>query len=142
MPNQYKITGYVSPNLTQIDASCKIYEIPLSLYYNFAPSKKHSWLAGAGLSSFLMKSETYDYQYKTPAGQSYTYVKTINNQNKHYFSVLTLSGGYQHKLNNRVALTAEPYVKLPLGGVGLGKVKLNSTGILVTASIKPFAKKK
>jgi hypothetical protein len=33
----------------------------------------------------------------------------------------------------------EPYFKLPLSGVGFGKVKLNSGGVLVTAVIKPFA---
>lgn len=141
-PNQYKFTGYVNPHLTGIDANCKVYEIPLTVYYNFAQAKKHSWVAGAGLSSFLMKSETYDYQYKTSAGQSYNYVRTVTNENKHYFSVLTLSGGYQYKFNSRIALTAEPYIKLPLGGVGLGKVKLNSTGLLLTASVKPFNKRK
>jgi len=39
-------------------------------------------------------------------------------------------------------LTAEPYLKLPLGGVGYGKVKLNSTGILFSVSVKPFEQKK
>ena len=27
-------------------------------------------------------------------------------------------------------------------GIGLGAIKLNSTGLLITAAIKPFAKKK
>ena len=66
----------------------------------------------------------------------------MTNENKHYFSVVTLSGGYQYKLNNRFSFIAEPYVKIPLSGIGLGKIKLNSTGILVTAAIKPFAKKR
>jgi hypothetical protein len=141
-PNQYKFTGYVNPYLTEIDANCKVYEIPLTVYYNFAQVKKHRWLAGAGLSSFLMKTETYDYQYKTPTGQSYNYIRTVSNENEHFFSVLTLSGGYQYKITNRIALTAEPYIKLPLGGVGSGKVKLNSTGILLTTSVKPFIRRK
>ena len=36
----------------------------------------------------------------------------------------------------------EPYVKLPLTGIGYGKVKLNSGGILFSIGIKPFAAKK
>jgi len=38
-------------------------------------------------------------------------------------------------------MSAEPYVKLPIGGVGEGKVMLNSTGVLFTAAWKPFGKK-
>ena len=87
-----------------------------------------------------MKKEKYDYLYNSPAGQTYNYVKTINNENKHYFSVITLSAGYQYNFNNRLSLIAEPYLKLPLSGIGAGKIKLNSTGLLFTGIIKPFRK--
>jgi hypothetical protein len=140
-PTQYKFPGgYTNPNLVKIDADCKVYEIPLAIYYNSRQVKNHNWLGGIGLSSFLMKNESYDYLYKTPAGQSYNYLYAVSNENKHYFSVLTLSGGYRYKLNNRISFIAEPYIKIPLGGIGLGKIKLNSTGLLFTAAIKPFAK--
>jgi hypothetical protein len=142
-PSDYKFpNGYVYPNLVNIQANCNVYEIPVSVYYNFKAAKNHSWLAAVSLSSLLMKKETYDYQYKTAAGVSYNYVNTIDNENKHYFAVLTLSGGYKYKLNNRFAFVAEPYVKLPLAGIGEGKIKLNSTGLLITAVVKPFAKGK
>jgi hypothetical protein len=89
-----------------------------------------------------MKNERYDYNYKTPAGYTYKYSKEASNENKHYFSVLTLSGGYQYMFNKRVSLQAEPYVKLPLIGIGLGKIDLNSAGILFSLTVKPFAKRK
>ena len=141
-PYQYKFTGYVNPGLKNIGADCKVLEIPVSVYYKFKQVKNHNWLGGISLSSLLMKRETYDYNYETAGGQAYSYEKTVNNENKHYFSVLTLSGGYQYQLNNRFSLIAEPYIKVPLTGIGVGAIKLNSTGILVTAAIKPFAKKK
>jgi hypothetical protein len=142
-PYEYKFPGGSTyPNLKSINADCKVYEIPVTLAYNFGAAKNHSWFGAAGLSSLLMKRETYDYFYQTPTGQSYSYAKTITNENKHYFSVLTISGGYQYNLGNRIALLAEPYLKLPLGGVGAGKIKLNSTGLLFTAAVKPFGKVK
>lgn len=126
-----------------IDANCKVYEIPITIIYQFAKGKKHSWFAGTGLSSYLMKKEIYNYDYK------YGYYPTVyhkeyivNNENKHWFSVLTLSGGYEYKFSNAVSFTASPYIKLPLAGVGFGKVKLNSGGVLFTALVKPFAGKK
>jgi len=140
-PDQYHTPGGNYPYLYNVAAACKVYEIPLSVSYNFAQRKNHSWFGNVGLSSFLMKTEDYNYQYKTPAGQYYNYALAVKDQNKHYFSVLTLSAGYKYKLSRRISLQAEPYVKLPLGGVGAGKVKLNSSGILFTATIKPFARK-
>lgn len=141
-PDQYHTPGGNYPYLYNIAAECRVYEIPVSLAYNFGYGKKHNWFGNVGLSSFLMKTEDYNYQYKTPSGQYYNYAIGVKDRNKHYFSVLTLSAGYNYKLSNRVSFQAEPYVKIPLGGVGLGKVKLNSGGILFTATIKPFATKK
>ena len=65
---------------------------------------------------------------------------TVTNQNKHYFSVVDISAGYEHSINKRFSIIAEPYVKLPLSGIGIGKIKLNSAGVLFTAAIKPFLK--
>lgn len=140
IPEEYHAVTY--PNLTTIDADCKILEIPIGLSYNFRQRNKHNWFSGVGLSSFIMKNEGYKYNYKTSTGQTYNYYKEINNQNKHYFSVLTFSGGYNYRLNKRVSIQAEPYLKIPLSGVGLGKMNLKSTGILFTLTVKPFARGK
>jgi hypothetical protein len=88
-----------------------------------------------------MKRETYEYYYKYPSGQTNTKDWTIHNQNQNFLSILNLSGGYQYYFNNRISVMAEPYVNLPLSGVGAGKVKLKSGGILFTLTVKPFLKK-
>ena len=141
-PDQYHAPGGNYPYLTGVNANCKVYEIPVSLAYSFGQHGKHSWFGNAGLSSFIMKKEDYTYNYKNPAGQSYSYYQELSNQNKHYFAVLDLSGGYQYQLSKRLSVQAEPYVKLPLSGVGQGKIKLSSAGVLFTITLKPFAKKK
>ena len=130
------------PNLENIDANCKIYEIPVTVDYKISRNNKESWFVSAGLSSLLMKEETYEYYFKPNYSPNYiTYTKKIHNQNKHYFSVLNLSGGYTRVLNKNISLQAEPYLKIALDGVGYGKVKLNSGGLLFSAVIRPFAKK-
>ena len=130
------------PNMQDIEANCKVYEIPVALSYNFKQKGKHNWSAGVAVSSYLMKKETYDYQYKTAYGQAYSKSYSIENQNKHYFSVLTLSGGYHYDLSKRISIAAEPYFKLPLKGVGFGKVKLKGGGVMFTTTVKPFIRKK
>jgi hypothetical protein len=133
-------TGY--GHLQNVEANCMVYEIPVKLDYNFKRLKNHSWFISTGLSSYLMKKENYDYYYKTPAGELYNKDYTIKNKNKHFFSVLSFSAGYQYYLDNQFSIAAEPYINLPLKGVGEGKVKLNSGGILFTLKMKPFIKGK
>jgi hypothetical protein len=130
------------PNLQNIRANCLIYEIPLNIAYTFNQNNKHNWFISAGLSSYLMKKETYVYDYKNTWGQNETYTRNYSNENSHFFSVLGLSGGYKYNFTSRFSLTAEPYVRIPFAGVGFGKVKLNSAGVLITAALRPFEKNK
>lgn len=130
-----------NPYLYQIDARCRVLEIPVGVTYTFAGQKNHRWFAGAGLASMLMKTEQYDYQYKSATGMQYTRSYGTRNENKHYLAILSLSAGYQYQVGKRFALLAEPYLQLPLNGVGLGKVKLQSTGLLLTAAFRPFGKR-
>jgi hypothetical protein len=141
-PGDYNPPSWVSifyPNFEKVDADCKVYEIPLLVNYNFSSNKKRSWYGTFGLSSYIMKKEDYNYYYKAGT-QTRTKHWVYNNENKHYFSVITLAGGYERKINKNFSVSASPYLKLPWQGVGFGKVKLNSAGILISANIKPFAK--
>lgn len=140
-PSDYKF-AYTPPNynyMTKIDGNCKVLAIPVNISMSFGKSKKGNWYAGTGLTSLLMKTEKYDYEYQYPSGSSYTYTSNHSNENKHLFSILNISGGYRRNLNKSVFIAAEPYLQLPLNsGVGAGKVKMNSTGILFTIGVKPF----
>ncbi len=128
------------PGLESINADCRVNEIPLIINYTFSENLKHAWFGSVGVSSYFMKRETYDYHSKTPWGyQDKSY--TIRGENKHYLSSLRISAGYEKTLNKNISFTAEPYLNLPLSGIGYGKVKLNSAGFLFSLSVKPFAKK-
>lgn len=139
----YHLPDYlVNPyyKLQRVKANCFVYEIPVTLVYNFPQSDHHNWFVSAGLSSYLMKKEDYHYTFKTLAGQTVNYDHSYNNENSHLFSVVNLSGGYQYHFSRRFSLLAEPYLKMPVSGIGFGKVKLNSAGVLITVSLRPFAR--
>jgi len=140
-PNDYHSNYNPPASLQKIEANCLVYEIPLNVLYSFPKLKKHNWFVGGGLSSYLMKEETYEYIHKDPWGQPRYYTANYKNENAHFFSVANLSGGYQYHFSDRFSMMAEPYVKIPLSGVGQGKVQLNSGGILFTAAFKPFFRK-
>lgn len=124
------------PGIQKIDADCYVLEIPLTAVYNFGASKKHNWFVSSGLSTYLMKEETYEYYYKNSWGQMETRTKKVENENNHFFSIINISGGYKHQLSKRFFIMAEPYIKIPVSGVGYGDVKLNSAGMLFTIGTK------
>lgn len=130
------------PYLEKVDADCRVFEIPLTLSYNFTHSKGHSFFGTAGVSSYLMKRETYNYISKLPSGQTTNNEKIYNNKNKHYFSVVTLSGGYERQLSKSTSIAVEPYMKIPVDGIGIGKMQLNSAGVLFSVLVKPFNERK
>lgn len=138
-PPQHYWTNYV--NLTKVDANCKVFEIPVTIGYNFVQKPTHSIFGAVGISSFLMKKETYEYYYKNQNGDP-QYKSWSTTGNKNLFSVFDLSAGYESELSRGISLTVEPYVKIPLDGVGFGNIKMNSMGVLITMNIKPFARKK
>lgn len=136
----YKPSSFTSADyyyLQSIDANCNVYEIPVTLSYNFSNQKNHTWFVSAGLSSYLMKKESYKYYYKYPSGNTEDQSWSISNRNKHYFSVLDISGGYEYRVNKKLIVSAEPYLKLPLAGLGDGKIKLKSGGILFSVVLQP-----
>lgn len=142
-PSDYK-PGVPLPNpdyLVRIDADCDVYEIPVLLTYNLKSGRNYNFFAGGGLSSYLMKKESYDYVYKYPGDDTeHKYNWSMKDKNKHLFSVATLSAGYERKIGKRVTLIGEPYVKFPLSGIGAGKVSLNSAGVLVSITYSPFGR--
>lgn len=138
----YKFTGTVGnyyPNLKSVDGDCIVYEIPLLLNYSILKGDRSSWFVSGGLSTLLMHQEEYNYYYKPWPTGNYVHKKwAVSDKNKHFFSLVALSAGYTRKLNERLFIQAEPYMRLPLNGVGEGKVDLKSAGVLFSIGFKPW----
>ena len=106
-------------------------------------SAKHLLIFGLSLQAFHPIYEKCKYYYtpKAPSVQCPFSSYSVNYKNQHYFSLARLSAGYETKLSNTISVIAETYLNLPLARVGYGKVKLCSTGIFLTLSIKSGTKK-
>jgi hypothetical protein len=142
-PGDYKTKpgSYLSMvEMMRIGADCNIYEIPLSIRYDILAGKRSRVYAIAGLTSVIMQRETYDYHYRY--NNMYRMLDTTYNGNKHLFSVLNVSAGYEMKISKTLHIQAEPYINFPLSGVGEGKVKLYSTGLRAGIKYTPVKKNK
>ncbi|AMM49923.1 hypothetical protein TH61_00275 [Rufibacter sp. DG15C] len=122
-----------------IEAVCRVIDIPVNLNYTFWQKGNNSLALQAGLSSYVMLNEKYTYQYTASYGSGNppkTYTKTweVDNENRHWFQVQNLSVSYARTFASGLSLGVEPFVKLPLSGIGAGKVNLTSAGVFFSTS--------
>ena len=117
-------------NLLNVDGTCYMWEIPLNIRYNFNKSERMKWFATAGLSTYLMTKESYSYQYTAwsggPTDENDWKFKTPS---QYWFSIVNLSAGYEQRLGKIGNLRLEPYVRLPLSGIGTGRLPIMSAGL-------------
>jgi len=134
----YKDASYMGwyTSITDIDANCLVYDIPLNIQYAFSQKKNHSWIAAAGLSSYIMKRETYDYNYLY-YGQPKVMTYEVKDQNQHWFSILNLAAAYRRQMGKNFAWQIMPFMKIPLSGIGQGKVALYTAGIQASLHFLP-----
>lgn len=125
-------------DIKRVDANCLVYEIPVSVRYDF--STKNNWqiFAGTGISSFIMKKEEYAYDYIYY--NTLHHAKASYNGNKHLFSVLRIDVGVERKFKSNFSIFVQPGLAIPMAGVGEGQIKLFSSEILIGLKFKPQKK--
>lgn len=111
----------------QVAVNCKVLDIPVNLNYQVFSKNRNSFAAGAGLSSYFMLRENYDFYYT----DNTSYSRNIVNQNKHILGVLNLNATYQRQVNPSFNLIVQPYLKLPLTPIGYERINLQSAGIAI-----------
>ena len=113
-----------------VDATCTVLDIPLNLRYDLLARPRYQLVGSVGLSSFFMQREHYTYDY-VENNLPQRWQRDAVNENRHLLSILNLSLGYEGRLSDHWRFQAEPYLKVPLAGVGAGKVRLTSAGVFV-----------
>lgn len=126
----YKKISYLPwfSRLNNIAANCSVIEVPINIQYNLKTKGNTSWIAVAGISNYFMKSEDYLYEY-TVSGVPKTAMYSYSNKNNHLLSIVNLAFAYRKTVNNQWSWQLAPFAKIPLTGVGEGKVQLSSIGL-------------
>lgn len=119
---------------SSIDGRCNMLDIPINLRYDVAlvprqralpPSR---WFVSAGATTYYMLREDYTYKYDNPADPKIKYRDWTTETGRYGFSQLNLSAGYERAVTQRLFWQVEPFLKVPLKGVGYYKINLLSTG--------------
>ena len=134
--NTSKLYMPSNARIEDLSGNCKMIEVPVAAKYNFSTRKQSSWFGVVGLSSYFMLQENYTYNYYYGATGPVPHKKEYKDGSTHIFSNLSISGGYTHRLGNFADVRIEPYLKLPISGMGIGSLPFFSTGLQVGVTKK------
>lgn len=115
-------------NVLWIEAENKLIEIPVSLKLDFLNKMQHHLFTNIGISSYIVNNEVYEYEQET-AGvitkESVEYKATSSN----LFAMLNFGLGYQYSFKKWGSIRLQPYLNIPLNGIGKGNAPIVSKGI-------------
>jgi len=125
-----------------VKGTMNMLEIPINLRYDFSVTPGGtSFFATIGASSYLFGQENCNYYYDffgSEACRKFQYSNTPNG----LFASFNLSLGVETKLNNSLYALIAPYMKLPTGDMGFGKVRMSSVGINFAIRFTPVLSRK
>jgi hypothetical protein len=135
--SEYEFKPYVTSINTpdSLDGLCLMYEIPLGIRYDFVQTARSRLFAGTGFSSYYIQKEEYRYYYS-----DYVHGQRQGWQGKSGLALLShlnASIGYERSITRRLSILAEPYIRIPLKGVGYGKVNLTTMGMWLSLRYTP-----
>ena len=137
------LAAYGNPGKTmETYADCKVLDIPLNLNYRVYEKGLNSISLNTGLSSYIMLNEKYDYVSNDDLGNTRSSVLEIVNQNQHFLGVANIAVSFNRKINNQVSVGIQPFIKIPLTGIGYHDAKLKSTGVAFALNLNMHRKQK
>ncbi|MEO0556293.1 MAG: hypothetical protein AAF149_24125 [Bacteroidota bacterium] len=117
-----------NPNWTleRVDGNCDVIDVPINLSYYLKGYDQSGFVFSGGLSTYFMLTEDYDIIYNGPWPDGSQFVR---NENQHFLGILNVSVGYRKRLSPILSLQAEPFIKIPVQGIGAGDLDLYTSGI-------------
>lgn len=115
-----------------IYGSCNVLEIPAAIQFTVSETPMARFFISSGFSSYIILDESYRYRFDQPNPGAKEGWYT-NKNSSYVFKVVTISMGYERNVLSKFSIGVEPYVKIPLEGIGWPNVRLISAGVAVTA---------
>jgi hypothetical protein len=121
--------------LMDVRGTSQVIQIPVHFRYDIFQSKNHHFFSSAGLSSFVLTKESNEYHISKNGTEAMMY--GTYKINKSYLAAsIDLSVGYERNFGNNNNIRLQPYIQLPVKGIGVGDIQVLSTGfhIAITRS--------
>jgi hypothetical protein len=128
MPPEMKILS--------LKGSSTLFQIPLKFKYNILEKKKTIVSSSAGISSYLLTNEKNNYL-TSMNGTRENIISSYENSSRYFAAALDFSITYEHKFSNNKNIRIDPYVQIPLKGIGMGTLPVMSAGLHLGFTVFP-----
>jgi len=137
--NYYKKVLSPVGTILWIESESRLIEIPLTVKYDMLNSKKHNFFGTLGISSYITNSEHLEYEEELNGVTTSEYLE-LEKRTSDLFASANFSLGYQYTLGKKLKFRIEPYINLPIKGIGKGEAPIVSKGVYL-GLIYQFQKK-
>jgi hypothetical protein len=116
--------------INDIESHSSLIEIPLKVKYDFIRKRSSAFYIGAGVSAYIMTKEKNMYHVTMNGNQEK--MSGVYETNSYGIpAVAGVSVGYERKVSGKMDIRLEPFVKVPLRGIGVGSLPVTSAGFQV-----------
>ncbi len=114
--------------LLSLEGSCAVFEIPVKIKYNLPGNRIRNFYSTAGVSTYIITNEQNKYRTVTN-GTEQNITGTYINNSRYLAAALDLSLGYESKIGSFGNIRIEPYLQMPLKGIGVGSLPVMTAGM-------------
>src|SRR6185437_3399278 len=116
--------------VNNLQSYSRVLEIPVKIGYRVYNKNRFSLFVAAGVSAYIMTMEKNNYNV-TMNGTEEKMVGIYEKHNVKTPAEFNLSTGWEYHLKGLMNIRIEPYLKLPLQGIGVGKLPVTSAGLQI-----------
>lgn len=116
--------------INDLEGQSSLIEIPIKVKYDIISKRSADIFIAGGISSYLMIKEKNVYNV-TLNGDHQTITAVYNNNHFQLPAVANISLGYEHGISKNLQVRVEPFIKIPLRGIGVGSLPVTSAGLQV-----------
>ncbi|MFZ1798279.1 MAG: hypothetical protein WAU24_00310 [Chitinophagaceae bacterium] len=115
-------------SIISLDGAANITQVPLNVIYHFNSTKSSNFFVSANLITNVIHSESYNY--KLTGNENFDVLaRSYKRGSDNLFSNLSIGVGFRENLGKDWKMSVEPYYQLPLSGIGLGDLRIQTFGI-------------
>lgn len=119
--------------MLSLEGNNDILEIPLKIKYDLLGREKSNLFISAGITSYINTHEKNNYLVLINGTQQ-TMISSYKNKSRSVAATLDFSAGYEHKIGKLNRIRFEPYLQIPLKGMGVGSMPMMSSGLRIGIS--------
>ena len=136
-PNGTNTTYAWAPDIEYVNGAFNMYEVPLTLRYDFARNEKTRFFINAGASSYFLLKQTNIYFTHNGGGRPVAWLTKDESPSNYWFGVGDLSFGLETDLGKGFSFQAEPFFRIPFQKMGVENLKMYSYGFMLSFRYAP-----